>query len=47
MAKNKLTPLDKPRSYSRTETEDTVTPDTKKYQFHQPVQMIKIVNNNH
>ena len=30
MALNKLTSLDKSRSSSRTETEDTVTPDTKK-----------------
>ena len=30
MALDKLTSLDKSRSYSRTETEDTVTPDTKK-----------------
>ena len=46
MALNKLTPLDKSRSSSRTETEDTVTPDTKKDQFHQPVNMIKILKNN-
>ena len=30
---NKLTSLDKPRSYSRTEIEDTVTLDTKNINF--------------
>ena len=43
MALNKLTSLDKSRSSSRTETEDTVTLDTKKDQFHKPVQMIEIL----
>ena len=46
VALNKLTSLDKSRSSSKTETEDTVTLDTKKYQCHQPVQMIKILKNN-
>ena len=46
MALNKLTSLDKSRSSSKTEIEETVTLDTKKYQCHQPVQMIKILNNN-
>ena len=45
MALNKLTSLDKSRSSSKTEIEETVTLDTKKYQCHQPVQMIKILNN--
>ena len=43
MALNKLPSLDKSRSSSRTETEDTVTLDTKKDQFHKPVQMIEIL----
>ena len=42
MALNKLTSFNKSRSYSRTETEYTLKQDTKKYQCHQPVQMIKI-----
>ena len=46
MALNKLTLLDKSRSSSKTETEDTVKLDTKKDQYHQPVQMIKILKNN-
>ena len=46
MALNKLPSLDKSRSSSKTETEDTVKLDTKKYQCHQPVQMIKILKNN-
>ena len=46
MALNKLTSLDKSRSSSITETEDTVTIDTKKDKFHQPVQMIKAPKNN-
>ena len=46
MALNKLTLLDKSRSSSGTETEYTVTPNTKKDEFHQPVQMIKILKNN-
>ena len=48
MALDKLTSFDKSRSSSRTETEDTVKPQTKKDQFHKPVYMIKIPkNNNH
>ena len=46
MALNKLTSLDKSRSYSKTETGDTVTLDTKKDQCHQIVKMIKILKNN-
>ena len=46
MALNKLTSLDKSRSSSRTETEDTVKPQNKKDQFYQPVQMIQIPKNN-
>ena len=46
MALNKLTSLDKSSSSSRTEIEETVTTDTKKDQFHQQVQMIKISKNN-
>ena len=42
-ALNKLTSFDKSRSSPRTETEYTVTPDTKKNKFHQPVQMIRIL----
>ena len=42
MALNKLTSLDKSRSSLKTETEDTVKLDTKKDQYHQPVQKIKI-----
>ena len=45
MALNKLTSLDKSGYSSKTETEDTVTLDTKKDQFHQPVHMIKILKN--
>ena len=45
-ALNKLTSLDKSRSSLRTETEDTVTLDTKNNQLHQPGQMIKILKNN-
>ena len=46
MALNKLPSLDKSRSSSKTETEDTVKLGTKKDQFHQTVQMIKILNSN-
>ena len=46
MALNKIPSLDKSRSSSKTETEDTVKPDTNKNQYHQPVQMIKISKNN-
>ena len=42
MAPNKLPSLNKSRSYSKTETENTVKLDTKNDQYHQPVQMIKI-----
>ena len=42
MALNKLPSLDKSRSSSKTETEDTEKLDPKKYQYYQPVQMIKI-----
>ena len=42
MARNKLPSLDKSRSSSKTETENTVKLDIKKYQYNQPVQIIKI-----
>ena len=42
MALTKLPLLDKSRSSLKTETENTVQLDTKKYQYHQPVHMIKI-----
>ena len=45
MELNKLLSLDKSRSSSKTETEDTLKLDTKKDQCHQPVQVIKILNN--
>ena len=41
MVLNKLPSLDKSRSSSKTETEDTVKLNTKNDQYHQPVQMIK------
>ena len=40
MELNKLTLLDKSRSFSKTETEDIFKLDTKKYQCHQSVKMI-------
>ena len=46
MALNKLPSLDKSKSSSKTETEDTVKLDTTKYQYHQSFQMIKILKNN-
>ena len=46
MTQNKLTSLDKSRSSSRTETEDTIKPQTKKDQFNQTVQMINTPKNN-
>ena len=45
-ALNKLPSLDKSRSSSITETEDTVKLDTEKDHYHKPVQMIKIRKNN-
>ena len=41
MALNKVPSLDKYGSSSKTETENTVKLDTKKYLYHKPVQMIK------
>ena len=46
MALNKLPSLDKSRSSSKTEIENTVKLDTIKDHYHYPVHMIKIWKNN-